>query len=43
MMEPRYQDVPKAELPEARSEDGKVWVRVIAGESLSDSLAITRS
>jgi hypothetical protein len=40
MMEPRYQDVPKAELPEARSEDGKVWVRVIAGESMGQSAVI---
>lgn len=40
MMDPRYQDVPRAELPEARSEDGKVWVRVIAGESMGVSAVI---
>lgn len=34
MMAPRYQEVPKARIPEARSEDGKVHVRVIAGEAL---------
>lgn len=40
MMDPRYQDVPRAELPEARSEDGKAWVRVIAGESMGVSAVI---
>lgn len=34
MMEPRYQEVPKARIPEASSADGKVQVRVIAGEAL---------
>jgi redox-sensitive bicupin YhaK (pirin superfamily) len=34
MMKPRYQDVPAAKIPEARSVDGKVKVRVIAGEAL---------
>ena len=34
MMEPRYQEVPKAKIPEASSADGKVHVRVIAGEAL---------
>ena len=33
-MAPRYQGVPAARIPEARSADGKVSVRVIAGESL---------
>jgi redox-sensitive bicupin YhaK (pirin superfamily) len=34
MMNPRYQDIPKERIPEAKTEDGKVKVRVIAGESL---------
>ncbi len=34
MMTPRYQEVPAAKIPEARSADGKILVRVIAGESL---------
>ena len=34
MMAPRYQEVPAARIPIATSADGKVTVRVIAGESL---------
>lgn len=34
MMAPRYQEVGKSEIPIARSDDGKVEVRVIAGEAL---------
>lgn len=34
MMAPRYQEVPRSEIPEAQSADGRVKVRVIAGESL---------
>jgi redox-sensitive bicupin YhaK (pirin superfamily) len=34
MMKPRYQEIPAAKIPEATSADGKVKVRVIAGESL---------
>lgn len=34
MIQPRYQEVPKAQIPEAESNDGRVKVRVIAGESL---------
>lgn len=34
MMAPRYQEVRKAEIPIARSDDGKVEVKVIAGEAL---------
>jgi redox-sensitive bicupin YhaK (pirin superfamily) len=34
MMAPRYQEVRKSEIPIARSEDGKVEVRVIAGEAM---------
>jgi redox-sensitive bicupin YhaK (pirin superfamily) len=33
-MAPRYQEVPAARIPVGRSPDGKVTVRVIAGESL---------
>jgi redox-sensitive bicupin YhaK (pirin superfamily) len=34
MMEPRYQEIPAGRIPEAVSADGKVKVRVIAGEAL---------
>jgi redox-sensitive bicupin YhaK (pirin superfamily) len=34
MMEPRYQEVPAAGIPEAVSADGRARVRVIAGEAL---------
>src|SRR3989441_6977951 len=34
LMTPRYQEVPAEKIPEAKSVDGKVRVRVIAGESL---------
>jgi quercetin 2,3-dioxygenase len=33
-MAPRYQEVPRAQIPEARSADGLAHVRVIAGEAL---------
>jgi quercetin 2,3-dioxygenase len=34
MIQPRYQEVPSAGIPTARTEDGRVNVRVIAGEAL---------
>ncbi|HEV8325698.1 MAG TPA: pirin family protein [Myxococcota bacterium] len=34
MTRPRYQEVPAARIPEARSEDGRARVRVVAGEAL---------
>jgi len=34
MATPRYQEIPAAKIPVAKSEDGRVSVRVIAGESL---------
>lgn len=40
MMKPRYQEIPSASIPEARSSDGRVTVRVIAGESLGTSAVI---
>jgi redox-sensitive bicupin YhaK (pirin superfamily) len=40
MMKPRYQEIPAARIPEAISADGKVKVRVIAGESLGASAVI---
>lgn len=40
MMAPRYQDVPSADIPTATSEDGAVWVKVIAGESLGVAAVI---
>ena len=40
MTPPRYQEIPPERIPEARSDDGEVRVRVIAGESLGASAAI---
>jgi redox-sensitive bicupin YhaK (pirin superfamily) len=40
MMTPRYQEIPAASIPVARTEDGLVSVRVIAGESLGARAAI---
>ncbi|MGH7267014.1 MAG: pirin family protein, partial [Candidatus Rokuibacteriota bacterium] len=34
LMQPRYQEIPGGRIPVARSEDGRVAVRVIAGEAL---------
>ena len=44
MVPPRYQDTPPEKLPIATAHDGKVWVKVIAGESLGTKAVIeTRS
>jgi redox-sensitive bicupin YhaK (pirin superfamily) len=40
MMTPRYQEIPAAQIPEARSEDGAVTVRVLAGEALGKHAVI---
>jgi hypothetical protein len=40
MMPPRYQDIPAAQIPQATSADGKVTVRIIAGESMGKSAVI---
>ena len=40
MIPPRYQDIPASRIPEAVSTDGKVKVRVIAGESLGQAAVI---
>jgi quercetin 2,3-dioxygenase len=40
MMEPRYQEITAAELPTAKSSDGKAWVRLIAGEALGKKALI---
>src|SRR5678816_2597782 len=40
MMKPRYQEIPSATIPTARSDDGKVAVRVIAGEALGQKAVI---
>jgi redox-sensitive bicupin YhaK (pirin superfamily) len=39
-MDPRYQEIPGAKLPEAHSPDGKAHVRVIAGEALGAKAVI---
>jgi len=40
LMKPRYQELPDAGIPVAVSADGKVKVKVVAGESLGHSAAI---
>lgn len=40
LMKPRYQELPDRRIPVAESADGKVKVKVIAGESLGQSAAI---
>jgi len=40
MMKPRYQELPDAQLPVAESADGRVKVKIIAGESLGKRAAI---
>ncbi|MBI5493423.1 MAG: pirin family protein [Deltaproteobacteria bacterium] len=40
MMRPRYQDVPASRIPTAVSADGKVTVKVIAGEALGKAAVI---
>lgn len=40
MMAPRYQEIPSSKIPEAVSEDGKVQVRVLAGQSMNTSAVI---
>lgn len=34
MMPPRYQEIPASRIPEAQTDDGRVTVRVLAGEAL---------
>jgi len=40
MMRPRYQEIPAAKIPRATSADGKIQVRVIAGEALGAKAVI---
>ena len=40
MTKPRYQEIPATEIPVAKSEDGKVTARVIAGEALGQGAVI---
>ena len=40
MMKPRYQEIPAAQIPVANSSDGKISVRVIAGQALGKSAVI---
>ncbi|MEM5311732.1 pirin family protein [Paraburkholderia sp. JHI869] len=40
MMAPRYQELPTEQIPVGRSKDGKVTVKVIAGEALGAKAAI---
>lgn len=40
MIAPRYQDTPAERIPVVTADDGKVWVKVIAGESLGAKAVI---
>ena len=40
MIKPRYQDIPSEKIPEAKSANGLVSVRVIAGEAMGKSAVI---
>ncbi|HEX5887060.1 MAG TPA: pirin family protein [Pyrinomonadaceae bacterium] len=40
MAKPRYQEIPRAQIPQVTSEDGLVTVRVIAGEAMSQHAVI---
>ena len=40
MTKPRYQEIPKAQIPEVTSDDGLVTVRVIAGEAMGQQAVI---
>lgn len=40
MIPPRYQDTPAEKIPIATAQDGNVWVKVIAGESLGTKAVI---
>jgi redox-sensitive bicupin YhaK (pirin superfamily) len=42
MIKPRYQDVPSKNIPTMKSIDGKVQVKVIAGESMGKKLSLTQ-
>ena len=39
-MRPRYQDIPAARIPNAKTDDGRVSVKVIAGEALGAKAVI---
>ncbi|KAL5466738.1 hypothetical protein EMCRGX_G030887 [Ephydatia muelleri] len=44
MIPPRYQDTPSEAIPVATAQEGKVWIKVIAGEALGTKAVIeTRS
>lgn len=40
MIAPRYQEIPSSRIPEAKTDDGRAQVRVIAGEALGVSAVI---
>ena len=44
MTRPRYQEIPASQIPTAQSEDGRVMVKVIAGQSLGvNAVIVTRT
>ena len=40
MTKPRYQEIPQAQIPQVSSEDGRVTVRIIAGEAMGQRAVI---
>lgn len=40
MIPPRYQDTPPEKIPIKTAQDGKVWVKIIAGEALGEKAVI---
>jgi quercetin 2,3-dioxygenase len=40
MIKPRYQEIPSSKIPVAKSSDGRVTVKIIAGEALGNRAVI---
>lgn len=40
LIAPRYQDIPSSQIPIAQSDDGKIWVKVIAGQAMGKEAVI---
>lgn len=40
MIEPRYQEIPSSKIPVAKSTDGRVTIRIIAGEALGNRAVV---
>ena len=40
MMQPRYQDIPSDDIPTVESDDGKIWAKVVAGQTMGAKAVI---